>query len=475
MGEIAESEDITDLLEDGDLESEEEGEELERLEDMLKYASVKEIAHLMRSSKLSSHIEKVEAVTSGEEASKHSLTDAEYSLIVESNKLILEIETEIRKVHKFVKDHYALKFPELESLILHATEYARVVKLLGNEMDTTNVDLTAVIPPHTIMVVNVTGSATQGKPLDPEELERVLEACDEIMQLDEAKQLILEYVQSRMTVIAPNLSVIVGTAIAAQLMGIAGGLSNLAKLPSTIVQRLGKSRKNLTGFSASTVFHGGFLLACDLVKAQADHKIRRRVLRLVAGKVTLAARVDANVLPAYNDDSAGTRLREEIIRLIEKMKEPPPAKQEKALPAPDDRQKKKRGGKRARAAKERYRMTEIRKITNRVQFAGDSEDPLSQNNVSTGMLGKMGSGLLRLRPETKVRSKRVKSEGSGLASISRGRETSGLSSSLVFTPIQGLELPAQQPDKKPAPGGSKYFSANHGFKTPAPRTPANPL
>ncbi len=37
-------------------------------------------------------------------------------------------------MHKFIKDHYNLKFPELESLILQPIDYAKVVKLLGNEM-----------------------------------------------------------------------------------------------------------------------------------------------------------------------------------------------------------------------------------------------------------------------------------------------------------------------------------------------------
>lgn len=47
---------------------------------------------------------------------------------------------------------------------------------------------------------------------------------------------ILEYVQSRMNVVAPNLSVLVGTAIASQLIGGAGGLHKLAKLPAGVIQ-----------------------------------------------------------------------------------------------------------------------------------------------------------------------------------------------------------------------------------------------
>ena len=52
-------------------------------------------------------------------------------------------------------------------------------------------------------------------------------------------------------------------------------------------------------------------------------------------------------MPAFCfSDSFGVKLREDIERKILKWKEPPPAKQEKPLPAPDDRPRKRRGGKR---------------------------------------------------------------------------------------------------------------------------------
>jgi hypothetical protein len=40
------------------------------------------------------------------------------------------------------------------------------------------------------------------------------------------------YVSSRMNTLAPNLSAIVGTTTAAKLLGVAGGLTGLAKMPS---------------------------------------------------------------------------------------------------------------------------------------------------------------------------------------------------------------------------------------------------
>eukprot|EP01012_Entosiphon_sulcatum_P029127 TRINITY_DN3540_c0_g1_i1.p1 TRINITY_DN3540_c0_g1~~TRINITY_DN3540_c0_g1_i1.p1 ORF type:complete len:482 (+),score=89.50 TRINITY_DN3540_c0_g1_i1:33-1478(+) len=480
MGEIAGDDEIDQLLEDvagedgvdlADLEDD----VADELEDMMKYNSIKEVAHLLRSTKLAQHLGKVEQATMGQTEATTAMTPQEYAVIVESNHLVSEIETDVRKVHKFLKDHYAIKFPELESLILEPLQYARVVQALGNEMDTTNVDLTGILPPHTIMVVNVTGSTTQGRLLSPDELARILEACDEMIQLDEAKQIILEYLQSRMGAVAPNLSVLVGTAIAAQLIGIAGGLDKLARLPSNIIHSLGRSRKTLVGFSTATaIVHGGLLMGCDLVKREGDPKMKKRVVRILSGKVSLAARIDA-CTPAGAATSTQRRLpaedfREEVERRVAKLKEPPPPKQEKPLPAPDDSKKTRRGGARARAAKERYKMTEMRKFANRIEFAGNTEELVLQSGASSGMLGKMGSGMLRLRPETKVKSKRVKTENiSGNRTAGRGKD-SGLSSSLVFTPVQAMELPGGKlPGEKKDESTSKYFSATQGFATPLPR------
>ena len=47
---------------------------------------------------------------------------------------------------------------------------------------------------------------------------------------------ILKLVQLKMHHIAPNLSAAVGSEIAAKLMGVAGGLTNLSKMPACNVQ-----------------------------------------------------------------------------------------------------------------------------------------------------------------------------------------------------------------------------------------------
>ena len=72
------------------------------------------------------------------------------------------------------------------------------------------------------------------------------------MELAEIKRKIFEYVESRMAFIAPNLSAIIGANIAAKLLGAAGGLTNLSKMPANNVSLLGQQKKVAQGFSTAT-------------------------------------------------------------------------------------------------------------------------------------------------------------------------------------------------------------------------------
>lgn len=76
----------------------------------------------------------------------------------------MAIENEIDFIHNFIHDKYRLKFLELESLLLHLIDYARMVKKIGNEMTLFCVDLEGVFPSHMIMLTFVTAASASGKP-----------------------------------------------------------------------------------------------------------------------------------------------------------------------------------------------------------------------------------------------------------------------------------------------------------------------
>lgn len=79
------------------------------------------------------------------------------------------------------------------------------------------------------------------------EKNQIDEACDMAIALNNYKSKIFEYVESRMTFIAPNLSMIIGASTAAKILGVAGGLTKLSKIPACNVVVLGAQKKTLAG------------------------------------------------------------------------------------------------------------------------------------------------------------------------------------------------------------------------------------
>jgi len=400
--------------------------------------------------------------------------DPTYKLLVDCNRLAVDIDNELAVVHAFVRDKYRLKFPELESLVHHPVDYARVVSRIGNEMDLTLVELEDLLPAATVMVVTVTATTTSGQPLSPALLDKVIQGCAMAFQLDEDKQQIIKFVEGRMQGIAPNLSAAVGTEVAARLMGVAGGLISLSKMPACNVQVLGAKRKNLAGLSSSSAApHQGFIYQSPLIQSTPP-ALRSKAARMVGAKCTLMARVDA-----YGQDPAGAtgqKFREEMQAKIAKWQEPPPAKQIKPLPAPDAEIKKRRGGRRLRKMKERYGLTDMRKAANRMNFDFNKpeEEYIDGDEViGLGVLGsKEGSGRLRVvASQQKVRLTQKQQKKYKGKLMGGGGAASGLASSMAFTPVQGLELGAvsthgtETMGDKSRGGLDSYFSEFSGFRS----------
>lgn len=457
---------------------------------LLQSNTVRDIATLVTSERYQDVLSKVRqgldaSLSQDTDMAKTETDDAvssSYEFLVECNKIVVEIDNEIVQVYNFIRDHYRAKFPELESLVQAPLDYVAVVKRIGNEMDVTMVDLESILPASTVMVVTVTATTTSGQPLSDETLQRVLEACDMAQQLEDDKTNILKLVQKSMDRIAPNLTACIGSEISAKLMGIAGGLQALSTIPACNVQVLGAKRKHAAGFSSKTVMpHQGYVFESELVQ-NTPPGLRNKAAKLVGSKCSLLARVDAH--GNHKDGSIGISTREDIIQKIEKWQEPPPARKGDVLPAPDadEMKKTRRGGRRLRRMKEKYGMTELKKQANRMLF-NQAEDEFidGEEAIGLGAIGKDGSGRLRAlaaQQKQKISAKAAKRHGLRNYGSASGVATSGLSSSLAFTPIQGIEL--VNPNNN-ALGGAKesedgtksvYFSDTSGFKSSVfePRT-----
>lgn len=173
---------------------------------------------------------------------------------MQTNDYLKHIDNDILIVHKELRDAYVVKFGELESIILNPIDYARAVRIIGN----TQGDLSSVLERlqwlsnQTLMSLTVSFSASTGRQLSDKELSEVIKLCEEVISLDDDKQKMLNFLENKMTLIAPNISAIVGTRVAAKLIAAAGGIVELSRIPAGNIQVLGQQKKVLNGMSTAT-------------------------------------------------------------------------------------------------------------------------------------------------------------------------------------------------------------------------------
>ena len=270
----------------------------------------------------------------------------EYALVVTANNMSVEVDNEIMLVHKFIRDHYAARFPELEQLIGDPWTYIAAVNAIGNADDLAKCTLPSTISAGNRLSITLTATSSRGRILPNGEWMTVRCAIEVAGELRVARETIFAYVESRMAAVSPNLSAIVGTGIAAKLLGLAGGLQAFSRQPACNIMLFGAMKKSLATShmsAASQQRHTGFIYQSPIVQS-AQPEDRRRAQRAVSAKCILAARIDAG--KSARDGSQGRKMLGDLQKRIEKMAEPPPNKLTKALPIPQETLRKKRGGKR---------------------------------------------------------------------------------------------------------------------------------
>jgi nucleolar protein 56 len=151
--------------------------------------------------------------------------------------------------------------------------------------------------------------------------------------------------------VAPNTRAIGGSLLGARLVALAGGLMNLAKLPASTIQVLGAEKALFRALKTKArppkhgiIFQHPFI-------HDAKRWQRGKIARALAGKLAIAARVDA-----FSGKYAGDGLKFDLDKRIAEIKEryekpPPPLPPTKRSPSRDfsERQyprRKKRGRKR---------------------------------------------------------------------------------------------------------------------------------
>ena len=233
-----------------------------------------------------------------------------------------------------LREWFGFHYPELDRLLDKHETYARLVVNLGTRENFTAENLEKEgLPKAKSQSIAKVAVASMGADLDDEDLAQIQAMCRNVLELYGLRQSLENYVDSVMEEVAPNTRAIGGSLLGARLIALAGGLLNLAKLPASTIQVLGAEKALFRSLKtkARPPKHG-IIFQHPLIH-DAKRWQRGKIARALAGKLTIAARVDA-----FSGKYAGNELKADLEKRIDEIREryekppPPPPPTPKRIP-----------------------------------------------------------------------------------------------------------------------------------------------
>ena len=220
-------------------------------------------------------------------------------------------------------------FPEMDRIIEKHDTYARLVSKLGNRSNFTYENLiTEGLPNEKAKEIAEAAAKSMGAQIEDSDLEVLKSFCDLMSELYKFRERSETYVEDVLKQVAPNMTTIVGAALSARLISIAGSLQNLAKMPASTLQVLGAEKALFRSLKtgARPPKHG--VIFQHTAVHQSPRWQRGKIARALSGKLSIAARIDA-----FRGDFKGDKLRDEVTKKVEEIKEryktaPPPKKRD---------------------------------------------------------------------------------------------------------------------------------------------------
>ncbi|MGD9131609.1 MAG: C/D box methylation guide ribonucleoprotein complex aNOP56 subunit [Candidatus Bathyarchaeota archaeon] len=266
-------------------------------------------------------------------------------LVAQAVQTVDDLDKSLNVFMSRVREWFGLHYPELDRMLDKHETYARLVVDLGTREEFTADNLEKEgLPKAKSQKLATVAAASMGADLGDEDLSQIQDMCRSVLELYGVRQSLEKYVDSVMEEVAPNTKTIGGSLVGARLLALAGGLLNLAKLPASTIQVLGAEKALFRSLKtkARPPKHG-IIFQHPLIH-DAKRWQRGKIARALAGKLSIAARVDA-----FSGKYAGDELKADLEKRIEEIKEryekPPPPSPKKTQPRKGPRRKK-RGRKR---------------------------------------------------------------------------------------------------------------------------------
>lgn len=216
-----------------------------------------------------------------------------------------------------VREWFGLHFPEMDRMIEKHDSYARLVAKLGNRKNFTYDNLLAEgIPKEKAEELAAAAKKSMGAEIGDADLVVLQSFCELMLDLYKFRAKSEDYVGDVLKQVAPNMTAVVGAALSARLISIAGSLNNLAKMPASTLQVLGAEKALFRSLKtgARPPKHG--VIFQHTAIHQSPRWQRGKIARALSGKLSIAARIDA-----FHGEFLGDKLRDAVDKKVAEIKE----------------------------------------------------------------------------------------------------------------------------------------------------------
>lgn len=254
------------------------------------------------------------------------------NMIIQSIALLDQMDKDLNTFAMRVREWYSWHFPELKDIVKDNYMFARCAALIqdkgslftssaeeedndGNGDSEMKEDklpglIEIVGDPELAKTIVAAARTSMGMDCSVVDMVNIVNFTQRMIKLAEYRKQLAMYLSDKMTIVAPNLSALIGDTVAARLISKAGSLTNLAKAPASTVQILGaekalfralKTKGNTPKYGL--IYHSTFI-------GRADAKNKGRISRYLANKCSIATRIDS-----FSDDPCaiyGEKLREQV-------------------------------------------------------------------------------------------------------------------------------------------------------------------
>lgn len=238
-------------------------------------------------------------------------------IIAQAIQTLDDLDKTINLFMSRVREWYGIHFPELDRLLEKHETYARLVVNLGVRENFTAEKLEKEgLPKLKAEQIAKSAQTSMGADLAEVDLAQIQALSRTVLNLYELRQRLEDYIDSAMEEVAPNIKALSGALLGARLIALAGGLTNLAKMPASTLQVLGAEKALFRSLKTGTkppkhgiIFQHAFL-------HEAKKWQRGKIARALAGKLAIAARTDA-----FGGRYIGEELRADLEKRVEEIRQ----------------------------------------------------------------------------------------------------------------------------------------------------------